>query len=177
MWTLYKLQSVFIDTMMRAIYSSICKHRNIFLGKKSLIVPTVMLFSYFFFQCFGGFLMPICFALQLKVKNYSLAGQSLAIACKWSQKFAKSQNSLRKKRFLQIGLWMMHIIYSIKTGCSFQNVHISGFQNSLQTKFDLYISVCQSHIKKKQSITGDPVRAAFYQTYYETFHFEKKESK
>ena len=63
MWTLYKLQSVFIDTMMRAIYSSICKHRNIFLGKKSLIVPTVMLFSYFFFQCFGVFLMPICFAL------------------------------------------------------------------------------------------------------------------
>ena len=44
---------------------------------------------------------------------------------------------------------MAHIIYSIKTGCSFQNVHISGFQNSLQTKFDLYISVGQSQIKKQ----------------------------
>ena len=53
--------------------------------------------------------------------------------------------------------WTIDGIYSIKTDCSFQNVHISGFQNSLQTKFDLYISVCQSQIKKKQSITGDPV--------------------
>ena len=40
----------------------------------------------------------------------------------------------------------------------------------------IFLSV-RAKLKKTQSITGDPVRASFYQTYYETFHFEKKESK
>ena len=58
--------------------------------------------------------------------------------------------------------WTIDGIYSIKTGCSFQNVHISGFQNSLQTKFDLYISVCQSQIKKKQKHNRRPCTASSF---------------
>ena len=50
MRTFYKLQPVFIESMMRAIYDP-----NIFLEKNTLNVPTVNLFSYFFFQCFRGF--------------------------------------------------------------------------------------------------------------------------
>ena len=44
---------------------------------------------------------------------------------------------------------MARIIDSIKTGCSVKNVHILQFQNPLQTKFSLHISVCQSQILKK----------------------------
>ena len=46
---------------------------------------------------------------------------------------------------------MACIINSIKTGHSVKNVHISLFQNPLQTKFSLHISVCQSQIKKNQT--------------------------
>ena len=37
------------------------------------------------------------------------------------------------------------------------NFHYSGFPNHPQTKSSLNITICQSQIKKKQSITGDPV--------------------
>ena len=48
MWTLFKLQPVFIDTMMHAIYGPICKHANLFGGKKSMNVSNVKVLSKFF---------------------------------------------------------------------------------------------------------------------------------
>ena len=37
-------------------------------------------------------------------------------------------------------------IISIKTNCSIKNVHFSQFQNPIQTKFNLNITVCQSRV-------------------------------
>ena len=57
---------------------------------------------------------------------------------------------------------------SIKSDCSVKNVHISQFQNPLQTKFNLHISLCQGQIEKT-TISGDPVLYIIRQCVFETF--------
>ena len=47
--------SVFIEMMICALYGQKCKHPKTNYGKKSLNVPTVKLFSNFFFNVFGVF--------------------------------------------------------------------------------------------------------------------------
>ena len=54
---------------------------------------------------------------------------------------------------------MARIIDSTKTGCTVKNVHISQFQNPLQTNFSMHTTYfCLSESKlEKQTISGDPV--------------------
>ena len=61
-----------------------------------------------------------------------------------NSKFTKEQ-----EMFLQISQQMACNIISIKTDCSVKNVHISQFQNPLQTKFNLHISLSLSNRKNQ----------------------------
>ena len=60
--------SVFIEMMMRAIYNQKCIHAKKKLGRKSLNVPFVKLFSKSLFQGFSGFFMPSRFRPLIKGK-------------------------------------------------------------------------------------------------------------
>ena len=54
------------------IYGAICKYPNIFFGKKSLNVPTVKLFSIFFFQMFWDFFNAFLLGPLIKGKQISI---------------------------------------------------------------------------------------------------------
>ena len=55
---------------------------------------------------------------------------------------------LKKSMFFGIywifWMYMAHSIDLMKTGCTSKISQISGFQDHLQTKYNLYISICQS---------------------------------
>ena len=103
-WENLLVQPFFMKFIMYAIYSPIWKHAKKNYGKKILNASIVKTFPKLKFNVFCGFLMPFCFNLWLKVIVYLIHGLLLVIAWKWPLKLVKIQNSLRTKRYLQIGL-------------------------------------------------------------------------
>ena len=64
--------SVFIELMLHAIYSPLCKNEKK-MEKKSLNVPNVKLLSNSFFNVFG-FLMILSFGALIEINMYPFAG-------------------------------------------------------------------------------------------------------
>ena len=81
------------------------------------------------------------------------------VTCKWPPNLQQFKKGTRY--VLQISQQMACNINSIKTDCNVKNVHISQFQNALQTKFNLHISLCQS--QKKHFALGQCVRVTVFQ--------------
>ena len=109
MWTFFKLQPVFIESMMHAICGPIWKYINLKKVFKCTYCKAIFIF-FFLFSMFNGFIE--AFLFRLKVKKYSLAGYCMQMVpniCKQSKFTKEKDHALQMEGFILSLFWLRFI--------------------------------------------------------------------